>query len=451
MKGEIFREYDIRGVWGRDFDGEDVRAVGRVYGTRLGASGGKRITVARDCRLSSPQIREALVEGLLDAGAEVLDLGVCPTPLLYFSLRHFQAAGGIMVTASHNPPEYNGFKICRGYDTIFGEEIQSFRRALENREFVPRPGGVLRDVDMLTPYSDFLAANIRLKRPVRLAVDAGNGTGGVAAGPVFERLGNPVRALHFEMDGRFPNHEPDPTVPGNMEELRNTVLSEGLELGIGFDGDADRIGVIDDRGNMLYGDMLMVVFAREILKHHPGATIIGEVKCSRNLYDDIRKRGGRPVMGKAGHSLIKQRLREEKAILAGEMSGHLFFADRYFGFDDALYAACRLLEIVSAREGPVSTYLEDLPKTFNTPEIRIPCPEEKKFLVVEAFREALEGRFEVIDVDGVRVEFDDGWGLLRASNTGPVLVLRFEAATEERLREIRSFFEETLEEIRRGL
>lgn len=205
---------------------------------------------------------------------------------------------------------------------------------------------------MLTPYSDFLAANIRLKRPVRLAVDAGNGTGGVAAGPVFERLGNPVRALHFEMDGRFPNHEPDPTVPGNMEELRNTVLSEGLELGIGFDGDADRIGVIDDRGNMLYGDMLMVVFAREILKHHPGATIIGEVKCSRNLYDDIRKRGGRPVMGKAGHSLIKQRLREEKAILAGEMSGHLFFADRYFGFDDALYAACRLLEIVSARGAP---------------------------------------------------------------------------------------------------
>jgi len=451
MKREIFREYDIRGVYGRDFDREDVRSVGRGYGSCFQASGGRRIAVARDCRLSSPEIRDALVEGLLDAGAEVFDLGVCPTPLLYFSLRHFQAAGGIMITASHNPPEYNGFKICRGYDTIFGEEIQAFRRILEREEFDFRSGGILREVDVFTPYGDFVAANIRLERPVRLAVDAGNGTGGVVAGPILKRLGCEVRELHFEMDGRFPNHEPDPTVPRNMEDLRKTVLSEGLELGIGFDGDADRIGVIDDRGNMLYGDMLMIVFAREMLKDHPGATVIGEVKCSRNLFEDIRKRGGRPVMWKAGHSLIKQKLKDEKALLAGEMSGHLFFADRYFGFDDAVYAACRFLEIVSRRKDPVSKYLEDLPKTFHTPEIRIPCPEDKKFLVVEKVRDALRGRYEIIDVDGVRIEFQDGWGLLRASNTGPILVLRFEAASAERLGEIRSFFERTLEEIRSGL
>lgn len=447
MKAEIFREYDIRGVYGRDFDREDVRTVGRGYGTLLGSSGGRRIAVGRDCRLSSPEIRDALVEGLLDTGAEVLDLGICPTPLLYFSLRHFQAHGGLMITASHNPPEYNGFKVCRGFDTIYGKEIQDFRAFLEAGVFAPRSGGILREMDINTPYREFIAANIRLERPVRVAVDAGNGTGGVVAGPILKVLGCDAEELHFEMDGRFPNHEPDPTVPGNMEDLRKTVLSRGLELGIGFDGDSDRIGVIDDRGGMIYGDMLMLIFAREILKEHPGATFIGEVKCSRNLYGDIRKRGGRPIMWKAGHSLIKGKLKEEKALLAGEMSGHLFFADRYYGFDDAVYAACRLLEIVAARKEPVSRYLEDLPRMYHTPEIRVPCPEERKFALVKKVGDALKEKYPVIDVDGVRIEFSDGWGLLRASNTGPVLVMRFEAESERRLGEIRSFFERTLEQI----
>jgi phosphomannomutase/phosphoglucomutase len=284
-----------------------------------------------------------------------------------------------------------------------------------------------------------------------VAVDAGNGTGGVVAGPVLERLGCRVKALFFDMDGRFPNHEPDPTVPANMETLAETVTREGLELGIGFDGDTDRIGVVDEKGRIIYGDMLMVIFSREILKEHPGSTFIGEVKCSQRMYDDIRARGGRPIMWKTGHSLIKQKLKEEKAVLAGEMSGHMFFADRYFGYDDAIYAACRLLEIVSRSGQPLSRYLEDLPETFHTPEIRVECPEDKKFALVERVREALRKDHEIVDVDGVRVLFPDGWGLVRASNTGPILVLRFEARSQERLREIRSLVEGALEKEKQRL
>jgi len=450
MNKEIFREYDIRGILDKDFDLTDVERIGQGYGTYLQDHGGRRVVIGRDCRLSSPGIRDALAKGLVRAGAEVVDVGVCPTPVLYFALHHLSADGGLMITASHNPPQYNGFKVCLGTDTIFGEEIQIFRRLVEKGEFITGEGS-LEPYDMIRPYRDYLVRNTTLARPVRLAVDAGNGTGGFVAGPILERLGCQIHELFFEMDGRFPNHEPDPTVPANMVTLGETVVREGLELGIGFDGDADRIGVVDEKGKILFGDMLMVIFAREILKEHPGATFIGEVKSSKNMYDDIKAHGGKPIMWRTGHSLIKRKMKEEKALLGGEMSGHVFFADRYFGFDDALYAACRLLEIVARRQEPVSRYLADLPGMYNTPEIRVSCPDDKKFQLVEMIKEELREGHEIIEVDGVRVVFPDGWGLLRASNTGPILVLRFEAQTEARLEEIRNLMQGTLERMRKKL
>jgi len=443
MKNEIFREYDIRGIVDEDFDLNDVERLGRGFGTCLSKLGGKTAAVARDCRLSSPAIRDALVEGAVRAGIDVLDLGVCPTPLLYFGIRHLNADGGIMITASHNPPEYNGFKVCMGPDTIYGEEIQAFRRLVQTGKFIQGKGSARRH-DILEPYIQYVADHISLKRPVKLAVDAGNGTAGAVAGPLLKKLGCEPIELFLEMDGRFPNHEPDPTVPENMSTLIDTVLKNNLEMGIGFDGDGDRIGVVDERGRIIWGDMLMVIFSREILKDNPGATLIGDVKCSRNMYDDIKAHGGNPIMWKTGHSLIKKKLREENALFAGEMSGHLFFADRYFGYDDAIYAACRLLEIAARRSEPLSRWLADLPETYNTPEIRVDCPENQKFMVVEKVKEKLSKDAEIIDIDGVRIVYSDGWGLVRASNTSPVLVLRFEARSESRLREIQGYIQEVV-------
>ena len=450
MKKEIFREYDIRGIVGKDFDMADVETLGQGYGTYLHQHGGGRAVIGRDCRLSSPDVRDALVKGLIRAGVHVTDVGTCPTPVFYFALHHLKADGGLMITASHNPPEYNGFKVSLGPDTIFGEEIQNFRRLLEGGDFTTGKGAV-ETYDIITPYSDYIVKNVSISRPIKVAVDAGNGTGGVVAGPILKRLGCDPVELFFEMDGTFPNHEPDPTVPANMKTLAETVLKHGLELGIGFDGDADRIGVVDEKGRIIYGDMLMVIFSREILKDNPGATIIGEVKSSHNMYDDIRNHGGNPIMWRTGHSLIKQKLKDEKGLLAGEMSGHIFFADRYFGYDDAIYAACRLLEIAARRTEPLSRYLADLPKTFNTPEIRVQCPEDKKFRLVDMVKEELRRDHEIIDVDGVRVVFPDGWGLLRASNTGPILVLRFEAESQKRLKEIRALVEGALEKMKKQL
>jgi len=450
MNKEIFREYDIRGILDQDFDLADVDAVGRGFGTYLHQHGGKTAVIGRDCRLSSPAIREVLVKALMQAGVRTIDVGICPTPVFYFALHHLKVDGGMMVTASHNPPQYNGFKVSLGTESIFGEEIQNFRRLLEKGGFVSGQGS-LETYDILTPYSDYVSQRIRIERPVRFAVDAGNGTGGVVAAPLFKRLGSPAVELFTDMDGRFPNHEPDPTVPKNMTVLAETVVRQGLELGIGFDGDADRIGVVDETGQLIYGDMIMAIFARDILKSEKGGTFIAEVKCSKNLYDDIEAHGGRAIMWRTGHSLIKRKLKEEKALMAGEMSGHMFFAHRFLGFDDAIYAACRFLEIVSRTPKPVSAYLADLPKMINTPEIRVPCPDDIKFKLVELVKQELGKNYDIITVDGVRVRFPDGWGLLRASNTGPLLVLRFEAESEKRLMEIRSLVEGTLERLRSRL
>lgn len=444
---QIYREYDIRGVVGRDLTPEVVRTLGQGFGTTMIRLDRKELIVGRDGRLSSEPLSEALIKGLLSTGCNVLDIGLCPTPVYYFSLFHFGRDGGMMVTGSHNPPEFNGFKVSVGQSTIFGEAIQDLRRLIEKGEFA-RGVGTLSQGEIIGPYQEYIKKNIRLEKGIKVVIDGGNGTAGPVAVPLLRDLGCEVEGLFCEVDGRFPNHFPDPTIPENLKALITRVKESEAEVGIGYDGDADRIGVVDDRGNIIWGDQLMILFAREILKEKEGATFVAEVKCSQNLFDDIESHGGKAIMWRTGHSLIKEKMREEKALLGGEMSGHLFFAHRYFGYDDAIYASCRLLELLSKTERKLSELLEDLPKTFNTPEIRVPCRDEIKFEVVEKVKEALRKGHEIIDVDGVRVKFGDGWGLVRASNTQPVLVLRFEARSEERLHEIKAFVEE---EVRKAM
>jgi len=443
---EIFREYDIRGIVDRDLTDQDVVLIGKAFGSYLRSENRSKVTVGRDCRLSSENYQRLLVEGLLATGCDVVGIGVCPTPVLYFSLRHLKKDGGIMVTASHNPPEYNGFKLCSGYDSLFGDQIQKVRQIIEDRSFIEGTGR-METADVVTPYKKLLEDNVKIARALRVGIDAGNGTAGVVAAPIMRNLGCETFELYCEMDGNFPNHEPDPTVVKNMQDLIGLVREKGLDVGIGYDGDGDRIGVIDEKGDIIWGDQLMIIYARDILSRKPGATFISEVKCSQTLYNDIEKHGGRAIMWKTGHSLIKQKMKDVKAELAGEMSGHMFFADRYFGYDDAIYASCRLLEILAATGKNITQLLSDVPRTHNTPEIRVPCPDDRKFQVVRNVTEYFRQRYDIIDIDGVRILFEDGWGLVRASNTQPVLVLRFEALSQTRLSEIQSIVESVLTEI----
>jgi len=440
MQANIFREYDIRGVVDEDITERDVMLLGRAIGTYMEAHQVKRITLGRDCRLSSPKFRDLMVEGLTSTGRQVLDVGVCPTPVLYFSVWHYEAEGGVMITASHNPPQYNGFKVLIGKTTIFGQEIKKLYDIIQKGEFAKGQGRA-EQKEIIAPYIDYVCQNIHLKRPLSLAVDGGNGTGGPVALPIMQRLGIDATPLYCEMDGTFPNHEPDPTVPKNLTELIAAVKEKKLAAGVAYDGDSDRIGVVDEKGQIIYGDMLLAIFARSIVKDNPGATFLGEVKCSKNLFDDIRNHGGKALMWRTGHSLIKQKMLETGALLAGEMSGHMFFKHRWFGFDDGIYASLRLAELLSATDRPLSTWLADLPPVVNTPEIRVDCADDIKFAVVDKVKGILAPKYEVIDVDGVRVTFPDGWGLVRASNTQPVLVLRFEAHSQKRLEEIRELVE----------
>lgn len=443
MNPEIFREYDVRGLVGRDIDFDVVYNLGRAIGTYGVERGVRTMVLGRDCRLSSEEYAGAMKRGLTATGINVTDVGLCATPMLYFAIRHYGSDGGVMVTGSHNPPEFNGFKICVGPDTIYGEEIQALRKIMEGGVYAAGHGAS-RAAEVTEAYGDFLYGNVKLRRGLRLIVDGGNGTGGHFLVPILQRLGCRVTCLYCDMDGRFPNHFPDPTVPANLRELIQCVLREKADAGIGLDGDGDRIGVVTDKGEILWGDELLLLFSRFVLKERPGATIIGEVKCSQRLYDDIEKQGGRAIMWKAGHSLIKGKMREEKAVLAGEMSGHLFFADRYFGYDDALYAAVRLLEILSGTEQKLSELLSDVPKSYTTPEIRVDCPDALKFRVVQEVSDCFRKDHRTIDIDGVRILFSDGWGLVRASNTQPVLVLRFEASTPEALQRARRKVEDVL-------
>ncbi len=447
MNPNIFREYDIRGKYPEDLNKETAFELGMAFGSYYRSKGAERVSVGHDCRLSWPDLKEGVIGGLLKSGIDVYDIGMSPTPLLYFSIFELNLDGGIQITGSHNPPEYNGFKVCLGKSTIYGEEIQKIRKILEACDF-QKGHGCLKEADVFSPYLKYLLQNLRpgnIKRKV--AVDAGNGVGGLVGPDVYRAMGVDVVTLFCEPDGNFPNHHPDPTIPEYLVHLNKAVAESSADLGIAFDGDADRIGVVDREGNIIWGDQLMIIFSREILKRHPGATIIGEVKCSQTLYDDIEKHGGAPIMWKAGHSLIKGKMKETGALFAGEMSGHLFFKDRYFGFDDAIYAGARLLEILTSQEKSVSELLEGVPRMVNTPEIRMDCPDDKKFQVVKSLVEEFKKEYKVIDIDGARVLFDGGWGLVRSSNTQPVLVLRFEAVNEKRLEEIRTIFMDKLNEV----
>jgi len=440
VNSSCFREYDIRGRFPEDLDIDSVYRLGLSVGNYYLGNGAEKISVGRDCRLSSPDLKEAMIKGLVESGMKVIDIGMVPTPVLYFSIFHLELDGGVQITGSHNPPEYNGFKICLGKTTIHGDEIQKIRDIYEKRRFKKGSGG-LGEAEVITGYLSCLVEGIvpgDIRRKV--VIDAGNGVAGMVAPDIYRAMGVEVEELFCEPDGHFPNHHPDPTIPENLNYLKREVHAKSADLGIAFDGDADRMGVIDNEGNILWGDQLMIIFSRDILKRNPGAKIIGEVKCSQVTYDDIRKNGGVPIMWKAGHSLIKSKMKEEGAIFAGEMSGHLFFADRYFGYDDAIYAGARLLEILSRTKKDMRQLLTGVPHMLNTPEIRIDCPDDKKFQIVATIAEGFKKEYEVIDVDGARVLFEGGWGLVRASNTQPVLVLRFEAQNEGRLKEIRDLF-----------
>jgi len=455
MNPRIFREYDIRGVADRDFPDELAAVLGRGIGDHLAEGGARRITLGRDCRISSPRIHAQVKAGLLAAGLDVVDVGILHSPGLYFSVFHLETDGGVMITASHNPAEDNGFKIVAGRSTIYGPEIQQLRARVESRQpRTPDRAGAASDHDILRDYIATITGNIRLgPRPVKVVVDGGNGTGGQALLPILRQLGVEVDAIYCEPDGRFPHHHPDPTVAENLVDLVRRVGETGAEVGIALDGDGDRIGAVDGRGRILWGDQLVILFARQILAEKPGATFVSEVKCSQGLFDEITARGGRAIMWKVGHSLIKVKMKEEKAALAGEMSGHMFFADRWYGFDDAVYAGARLVELLSRSTQTLAEIYETLPVFHNTPEIRMPCPDEIKFEVVRRAVEWFRARYRVIEVDGVRVTFEDGagkttgWGLVRASNTGPVLVMRFEADTAARLGEIRALVEGQMQTI----
>ncbi len=440
-----FREYDIRGVAGIDITEALAYRLGKAYAAMLSDDDTRPVAVGRDVRLSGPALQQSLMQGLTDAGRDVVDIGINPTPLAYYAVYRLDMGGCIMVTASHNPGEYNGFKMMIGKSSLYGEDIQQLKTLMQQHlHDADRRGDITRR-SVLEDYSRFVAADCPLIRPLRVVIDAGNGPAGMVAAPIYRRLGCEVIELYCEPDGNFPNHHPDPSRAENLADLSECVRRQHADLGIAFDGDGDRIGVVDAQGQMVWADMLLLLLARHLLKSHPGATIISEVKCSQHMYDGISAAGGKPIMWRTGHSPIKAKMKETGALLAGEMSGHLFFADRFFGFDDAAYAGARVMQILTDCGATFSELLQDIPHAECTPEIRIDCSDEEKFaLVDDAIAHFRKLGYDIIDIDGMRINFGDGWGLLRASNTQPALVMRFEAPNKSRLQEIRDIIESWL-------
>lgn len=452
----MFREYDIRGIYGDDFTEEAVRLIGRAYADHLfahlpppdGPTPRPAVAVGRDGRHSSPALAAALAEGLVAGGIEVIDVGMMPSPGLYFAGIHFEADGAIQITGSHNPPDYNGMKMVRAGGSVYGDEIQALKQRILDDAFTDRPGGSVRREDINDVYVDGLVKEYRSGRPLKVVLDCGNGAAGPCVEAMMKRLpGIDYEILFVEVDGDFPNHHPDPTLPETLESLRAVMTKNGAELGLAFDGDGDRLGAVDEKGNVVWGDRLMILFGRQVLAEHPGATVIGDVKCSKLLFDAIGEAGGKPVMGKTGHSLMKVAIKETGALVAGEMSGHLFFNDRYHGFDDALYAAVRLMELVASEATPLSARLAGLPTVYATPELRLDCADDRKFGVVERIVAGeREKGSDLTDIDGARVTYPDGWWLIRVSNTQPILVARIEAESRERLHEIAAEVKEILAE-----
>lgn len=442
INAQIFRQYDIRGIVGEDLTDESLYLIGKGYGTYLRERGYTSVAVGGDARLSTPGFIDEFCRGLLSTGCDITKVGIVATPVLYYSIWKLKTDGGAMITASHNPSQYNGVKLNLGLGSVYAEELQKVLQIIQSGKFASGEG-ILRSNDTMdADYMDYIVNNIKLKRPVRVVVDGGNGMGGPYLPKILRRLGCEVIELFTDPDGTFPNHHPDPTVEKYMTQLSAKVVESGFEVGIGLDGDADRIGVVDEKGKMLFGDQILNILARDYLKTNQGKAIIADVKCSKNLYDDISKHGGIPIMYKTGHANIKMRMKEIGVDFAGEMSGHVFLADRYLGFDDAIYVSCRFVEVMSGTAAPVSSYLADQPKMYNTPELHIKCTDEAKFEVVAKVCAEFQAEgYDVNDIDGARITFADGWGLVRASNTTPVLVTRYEATSEARMLEIQALIE----------
>jgi len=446
---EIFRKYDIRGIVDKELTKETVIAIGKGYGSLLIDKTKKKnlnVLISGDARESTPMFIENLTEGLNSLGISVVNGGLLPTPVLYFGVFNLEVDGGIQVTGSHNPPEFNGFKMLIGNESLSGEEIQEIREIIEKDSFEKLENTTENSKkDVMTMYKKYFKDNFSNEtgKGLKVVVDAGNGVSGPDSPEIFRQLGAEVVELFTEVDGTFPNHHPDPTEEKNMQDLIKTVLQEKADIGIAFDGDGDRIGAVDDKGRIIWGDQLLTIFSLSILKERGKGTFIGEVKCSQTMYDEIEKAGGNAIMYKTGHSLIKKKMKEEKALLAGEMSGHIFFADRYFGYDDATYGGARLIEIVKKEGKKLSEIFDSLPKMTSTPEMKVECADSKKFILIKKMQDAienntynLEGLKKLITIDGLRMIFEDGWGLIRASNTTPVLVLRFEAKDTNSLKKI---------------
>ncbi len=447
MNKNIFREYDIRGIVGQDLTDETVALLGKAIGTFFNKNGAKRIAIGYDARESSPKFCELLTRSFNETGCDVVLINRVPTPVLYHTVYTKDVDGGVMITGSHNPPDHNGFKICLGKQTLFGSQIQEIKEIAFSNNFA-KGEGKTEEIEVLEDYEKDILSKINLgTRKLKAVVDGGNGMGGVTGVPIYEKLGVKLVKLFTEPDSNFPNHHPDPTVTENLQDCIKAVKETGADLGIAWDGDGDRIGVIDENGRIIWGDELMILLSRSVLEEKPNSTIIAEVKCSNNLFDDIAKHGGNPIMWKAGHSIIKAKMKETNAALAGEMSGHIFFADRFYGFDDATYAGARVLEILSKTDKTLSELLSDLPETFSTPELRVQCSDDKKFEIVAKIAEEFAKTNEVITIDGARIIFENGWGLVRASNTQAILVLRFEADSEENLQKIREIVEAKVEKL----
>ncbi|HLD29960.1 MAG TPA: phosphomannomutase/phosphoglucomutase [bacterium] len=442
----IFREYDIRGLAEKDFPDDAAYYIGRGFASLISKKGIGEMVLGQDARISSPRISGHFKKGLMDSGIRVLDIGIVPTPVFYFAGHHYKKRAGACITASHNPKEYNGMKFTIDFSSIYGEQIKEIYRLIQKKDFVSGKGSE-ESTDAVSVYRAFLKKDIKVNRKLKVVLDAGNGVGGEVFLPVLKEWGFDVFPLFCEVDGNFPNHHPDPTVPDNLKDAIAEVKKQKADVGIAFDGDADRIGVIDEKGSIIWGDRLLIYFSKYLLNEHPHGKVVFEVKCSQSLPEMVEKFGGKPIMWRTGHSHIEEKIKNEKAILGGEMSGHIYFNDRYFGFDDAIYSAARLLEILSRENKTISEVLEDVPGLPITPEIRVDCPDEIKFKVVEELTGIFKKRQKVIDLDGARIVYPEGWGLVRASNTQPVLVLRFEANTEKALQEIKKEVENILSEV----
>ncbi len=443
MNLNIFRAYDIRGIADTDLNDQTVELIGKAYGTTLIRKKLKTAVIARDVRLSSERIQNAMTRGILSTGMDVIDVGIAPTPVLYFAIVDLKADGGVMVTGSHNPIEFNGLKLNEGLASLHGEDIQKIRGLIEKSDFVSGSGKRVKK-EIIPDYKSMILEKIRLGRKFKIVIDAGNGTAGPISPELYEKMGCEVIRLYCEPDGHFPNHLPDPTVMKYIEDLRKRVLAEKADFGIGYDGDADRLGMVDGQGRVIFADQILALLSREVLSRNPGAPIVFDVKCSQMLPEVIEKAGGVPIMWKTGHSLLKAKMKETGAPLAGEMSGHIFFKDGYFGFDDGIYVSFRMAQMLSGQKKTLAQLKDELPAFVSTPEIRVDCPDEEKFSIVQKLVDLFKKEYKVIDVDGARVLFGDGWGLVRASNTQPLLVMRFEAKTEARLEEIEKVFRDKL-------